>query len=109
MRVRRLALLLMTLAILAAVPDTAALAHPGHAHKILGTVTMAAADHLMLKDRGGKDVTVKVTKDTKVRPKSTLKVEDIKAGTRVAVTATEEKDRSFTATMIEVGAPPAGL
>jgi len=30
--------------------------------KVLGTVTMAAADHVMRKDRDGKDVTVKVTK-----------------------------------------------
>ena len=36
-------------------------AHPGHEHKVMGTVTMAAADHLMLKDKDGKDVTVKVT------------------------------------------------
>jgi len=39
-------------------------AHEGHEHKVMGTVTMAAADHLMLKDKDGKDVTVKVTADT---------------------------------------------
>ena len=100
---RRPALLLIALVTFAAMPDTAALAHPGHVHKILGTVTMAAADHVMLKDRNGKDVTVKVTKDTKVRAKPALKVEQIKAGTRVVVTATEEKDKSFTATTIDVG------
>ena len=27
------------------------LAHEGHEHKVMGTVTMAAADHVMLKDR----------------------------------------------------------
>ena len=43
-----------------------ALAHPGHDHKILGTVTMAAADHVMVKDKAGKDVTVHITADTKV-------------------------------------------
>jgi hypothetical protein len=101
----RPAFLLMAFLTLAATPDTTALAHPGHVHKILGTVTMAAADHVMLKDRSGKDVTVKVTKDTKVRSKPALKVEQIKAGTRVVVTATEEKDKSFTATTIDVGAP----
>ena len=47
----------------------AAVAHEGHDHKIMGTVTMAAADHVMLKDKDGKDVTVKVTKETKVKSK----------------------------------------
>jgi hypothetical protein len=82
-------------------------AHEGHDHKILGTVTMAAADHVMLKDRAGKDVTVLVTKDTKVRATPALKVEQIKAGTRVVITAIQEKDKSFKARLIEVGAAPA--
>jgi hypothetical protein len=41
----------------------------------MGTVTMAAADHVMLKDRAGKDVTVKVTRDTKVKSKPVLMVD----------------------------------
>jgi hypothetical protein len=82
----------------------AVLAHEGHDHKIMGTVTMAAADHVMLKDKEGKDVTVKVDKDTKVKSKAALKVEEIKVGTRVVITATEGKDKSFTAKTIEVGA-----
>ena len=79
-------------------------AHQGHDHKVMGTVTMAAADHVMLKDKDGKDVTVKVTRETKVKAKSPMKVEEIKAGTRVVVTAVEEKDKSMTAKAIEVGA-----
>jgi hypothetical protein len=82
-------------------------AHEGHDHKIMGTVTMAAADHVMLKDKDGKDVTVKVTKDTKVRSKAAMKVEDLKAGARVVITATQDKDQSFTAKTIEVGGAPA--
>ena len=81
----------------------AVIAHEGHDHKIMGTVTMAAADHVMLKDKDGKDVTVKVTKDTKVKSKPALKVEDIKVGTRVVITATEEKDKSLKAKTIDVG------
>jgi hypothetical protein len=73
----------------------------------MGTVTMAAADHVMLKDKDGKDVTVKVTKDTKVRAKTETKVEDLKVGARVVITATQDKDQSFTAKTIEVGAAPA--
>lgn len=82
-------------------------AHEGHDHKIMGTITMAAADHVMLKDKDGKDVTVHVTKDTKVKSKPALKVEEIKTGTRVVITATQEKDKSFKAKMIEVGVAAA--
>ena len=83
------------------------LAHEGHQHKVMGTVTTAMADHIMLKDKEGKDVTIKVTKDTKVKAKPALKVDEIKAGTRVVVTTIEEKDKSMTAKSIEVGAAPA--
>ena len=53
------------------------------------------------------DVTIKVAKDTKVKSKPPMKVEEIKVGTRVVVTATQAKDESFTAKTIEVGAAPA--
>jgi hypothetical protein len=82
-------------------------AHEGHDHKIMGTVTMAAADHVMLKDKDGKDVTVQVTTDTKVKSKPAMKVEEIKAGTRVVITASQEKDKSFKAKTIEVGVADA--
>jgi hypothetical protein len=84
-------------------------AHEGHEHKLMGTVTMAATDHVMLKDRDGKDVTVKVTASTKVKAKAKpgLKVEEIAPGTRVVVSAVEGKDKSMTAKTIEVGAAPA--
>jgi hypothetical protein len=98
---------LLAFAILALGSGVSLLAHEGHEHKVMGTVTMAAADHLMLKDKDGKDVTVKVTKDTKVKAKPAIKVEEIKVGTRVVITAVEEKDKSMTAKSIEVGAAPA--
>jgi hypothetical protein len=88
-----------------------ALAHPGHDHKILGTVTMAAADHVMLKDKDGKDVTVHINADTKVlQAKKPMKVEDIKSGMRIVVTAVtvEEKGADkLVAKTIELGAPAA--
>jgi hypothetical protein len=82
-------------------------AHEGHTHKVMGTVTMAMADHVMLKDKDGKEVTIKVTKATKIKAKPAIKVEEITAGTRVVVTAVEQKDKSLTASLIEVGAAPA--
>ena len=78
-------------------------AHEGHESTVIGTVTMAATDHLMLKDREDKAVTLRVTKDTKVKATPAVKVENIKAGTRVVVTAVEGKDKTLTATTIEVG------
>jgi hypothetical protein len=104
---KRLFAIALALAVLALGSGTRLLAHEGHEHKVMGTVTMAAADHVMLKDTDGKDVMVKVTKDTKVKATPTVKVEQIKVGTRVVVTAVEQKDKSLTAKSIEVGAVAA--
>jgi len=103
---KRFSVTVLALALLAFGFGARILAHEGHEHKVMGTVTMAAADHVMLNDKDGKDVMVKVTRDTKVKAKPAVRVEDIKAGTRVVVTAVEEKDKSLTAKAIEVGAPP---
>ena len=81
-----------------------ALAHPDH--KVMGTVTMVAADHLMIKDKAGKEHTIKLAKTTKVtKNKKAMKAADIKVGTRVVVTAVSDND--LTAKVIEVGAAPA--
>ena len=98
---------ILALAVLTLGSSLSVLAHEGHEHKVMGTVTMAAADHVMLKDKDGKDVMVKVNKDTKVKAKPVVKVEEIKVGTRIVVTAVEEKDKSMTTKSIEVGAAPA--
>ena len=50
---------------------------------------------------------IKVTKETKVKAKPAIKVEEIKVGTRVVITAVEGKDKSMTAKNIEVGVAPA--
>lgn len=104
---KRVVSTLVALAVLTFGYSLSSFAHEGHDHKIMGTVTMAAADHVMLKDKDGKEVTVKVTKDTKVRAKTAMKVEDLKAGVRVVITATQDKDESFTAKTIQVGGAPA--
>jgi len=87
------------------------LAHEGHDHKVLGTVTMAAPDHVMLTDTKGKDVTVYLTKDTKVlRDKKPAKVEDIRNGLRVVITARTVKENNvekLMAKLIEIGTAPA--
>ena len=104
----RLRAVVLAFAVLALGAGQRLSAHEGHEHKLMGTVTMAATDHVMLKDRDGKDVTVKVTASTKVKAKARpgLKVQEIKPGTRVVVAAVEGKDKSMTAKTIEVGAAP---
>ena len=91
---------------------TAALAHEGHLHKVLGTVTMAASDHVMLKDTAGKDVTVQLNAETKVtRDKKAAKVEDIKEGVRVVIGAVAVKDKAgekMLAKTVDLGPSPAG-
>jgi hypothetical protein len=104
---KRLFATVLALAVLTLGSGARLFAHEGHEHKVMGTVTMAAADHVMLKDKDGKDVMVKVTKDTKVKAKPAVKVQDIKVGSRIVITAVEEKDKSMTAKSIEVGAAPA--
>lgn len=99
----RIAVALVAVGVILSGSAARMLAHEGHDHKVMGTVTMAAPDHLMVKDRDGKAVTIQVTKDTKVRSKPAMKVEQIKAGTRVVVTAVMEKE-IMKAKTIEVGA-----
>ncbi len=100
---RRVLIALMALSALVSVSGTSLLAHAGHDHKVTGTVTMAAADHVMVKTTEGKDVTIQLTKATKVtRGKETMKAEDIKIGTRVVITASSEKDE-MKAKLIQVG------
>jgi hypothetical protein len=104
---RRFAITMLAVFVLAVAGRNLAFAHDGHQHKVLGTVTMAASDHVMLKDKDGQDVTVHITKDTKVlKDKKAMKVEDIKTGMRVVVTAVTEKEKMVAKT-IELGAAQA--
>lgn len=81
----------------------AALAHPNH--KVMGTVTMVAADHVMVKDRDGKEHTITLVKTTKVtRNKKAIKAAGVASGTRVVITVVSDND--FTAKFIEAGVAP---
>lgn len=100
-----IAALVTAMSVGASVP---AVAHQGHDHKVMGTVTMAAPDHVMLKDTEGKNVTVYLKADTKVvREKVAAKVADIKTNMRVVITAATETDKGkerMVAKTIELGA-----
>jgi hypothetical protein len=101
---KRLFATVLAIAVLTLGSGVRPLAHEGHERKVMGTVTMAAADHIMLQDKEGKDVIVRVTKVTKVKAKPAVQIKDIKVGSRIVVTAVEGKDKSLTAKSIEVGA-----
>jgi hypothetical protein len=103
---RTIRLVLMSSMALVVLLAAAPLAHDGDEHRILGTVTMAAADHVMLRTTDNKDVTVMITKDTRVtRNRQKMRPEDIKPRTRVVVTAITNKGVTH-ATVIEVGPDP---
>lgn len=79
---------------LALLAPAAIKAHPGHDHKILGTVTVIHENHLEVKDAKGKvskHVLSATTKVRKVKAKATAA--DIKVGDRVVVTIRESKDK----------------
>ncbi len=100
---RRLTTALVALFTMAVASGVIVVAHDGHDHKVMGTITMAMADHVMLKTTEGENVTILVTKDTKVlKNKQAMKAQDIEVGTRVVVTAISEKDQ-MKAKEIQVG------
>ncbi|OFW40000.1 MAG: hypothetical protein A3J29_07600 [Acidobacteria bacterium RIFCSPLOWO2_12_FULL_67_14b] len=84
-------------------------AHPGHEQKVLGTVTMVAPDHVMLKTPDGRDATVQINNDTKfVRAKKAVTASDMKVGMRIVITAvTDGDDDKLIAKIVELGQAPA--
>ncbi len=77
-----------------------------HEHKVLGTVTTAASDHLTMETPDGKSVTVTVTKQTTVtRDKVAVPFRSIRPGTRVVVT-TRSDEAPYVAILIQVGKAP---
>src|SRR5215211_4706823 len=70
----------------------AALAHEGHMHKVLGTVTSVQGQHVMVKTTQGKEIMVMLdSKTTVTRDKSKLDASAVKVGERVSVDYMEEK------------------
>jgi hypothetical protein len=90
----------------------AALAHEGHAHKVMGVVTTVHENHVEVKDAKGKLTTVALDAKTKIRRgKAVAALADIKVGDRVVVTTLETKDKAgkavVTVTQVELGVPAA--
>ena len=86
-----------------------ALAHPGHDHKVMGTIAVLHENHLEVKDAQGKTTALMLDAKTKIlRGKTAVKVADLKVGDRVVVTAAESKGKDGKVTLmvklIQVGA-----
>jgi hypothetical protein len=78
--------LLLAALVLAVLAPVASFAHPGHEHKLMGTITAIAGNKVSMKTTEGKDTTFVVSPTTsfkRLRDKGTQS--DLKVGLRVVV------------------------
>jgi len=93
-------IVILTVALLA---PSFALAHEGHAHKVMGTVSSVQGNSLMVKTTDGKTVMVMLDNKTKVtQGKTKLDASALKVGDRVVAEGPEEK-AMIMATSVKVG------
>lgn len=86
---------LLTAVVLALVATWPVLAHEGHDHKVMGTVSMIHESHLEVTDADGKSVLVNLNEKTKIlRGKTAAKAVDIASGERVVVIYQQVKDKA---------------
>jgi catabolite regulation protein CreA len=94
---------------LVAVSPMPAAAHAGHVHKVMGTVTMVGADHVMVKakEKPGaeeKTVTIMVNAKTKILKGTTAAtLKDLSNGQRIVADVGDGKE-PLTAREIKIGA-----
>lgn len=70
-----------------------AMAHPGHEHKTMGTISSINATKLVVKSTEGKDVTFEIIPITAFkRGKDKGQHSDLKVGLRVVIVSTGEGD-----------------
>ena len=96
----------MLLALALALPARLA-AHEGHTHNVQGTVVSFQGDHLDVKSKDGKAVTVTLDSKTSILSgKTKLDRTALKAGERVSVDYTEQK-KVMVATAIKLSSAAA--
>lgn len=79
-------------------------AHEGHAHKVMGTITMRHDNHLEVKTKDGKTVTITLNEKTSiVRGKQKVDLEALQPGERVVVDVGNGK-APMTARAVKLGA-----
>lgn len=104
----RFVLGLLLCAAVAAISAPRAIAHEGHAHKVMGTVATVNGPHLEVKDKDGKMTMHMLDNKTKIRRgKAVAAMADIKVGDRVVVSYVEAKDKAgkalVTVTQVDLG------
>ena len=83
-----------------------AVAHEGHDHKVMGTISSIAGSNLMVKTTDGKTMMVMLDAKSKItRGKITVAAGDLKVGDRIVATGPEEKEM-VTAKTVQIGAAP---
>jgi hypothetical protein len=76
-------------------------AHEGHPHKVMGTVVTLHENHLQVKAADGKSADITLNEKTKIlRGTARVKLDDIKPGERIVVTALETKGKDGKKTMV---------
>jgi hypothetical protein len=84
-----------------------ALAHEGHTHKVMGTVSSIQGDHVEVKATDGKTVTITLNGKTSItRGKVKLDATALKPGDRVSIDYRQNKDMNM-ATAVKLGTAPA--
>ena len=85
-----------------------AIAHDGHIHKIMGTVTARDAKHIEVKTPSGENLTIAITpKTTATRDKRKIPLSEVQVGRRVVVAIGNGED-PLQAGEIQVGATQIG-
>ena len=81
-----------------------ALAHDGHIHRIMGTVTARDAKHIEVKTPSGENLSIAITpKTTATREKRKVPLSEVQVGKRVVVDIGNGED-PLKAGVIQVGA-----
>lgn len=96
--------LIVTIAMVAALAlPGVALAHGGHAHKVMGTVSSIEGNNVMVRTQDGKTVMVMLDAKTKItQGKTTVAASALKVGDRLVAEGSEEKGM-LTAATVRVG------
>ena len=79
--------------------------HPGHAHTIMGTISMVREGHVEVLDKNNEKTDFTITKQTQILVGKVAGTEkDLKTGSRIVVEAEEEEGEKFMAVKIQLPA-----
>lgn len=105
---RRMMLTLAGAASLALALPPGALAHEGHAHRVLGTVDAIDATHIEVTAQDGKKESYSLTKQTRyLKGTVAAKASDVTVGRRVALSVVEEGGQKTVSEVTLAGDAPA--